>query len=195
MARTIIALLLLVSCSSETATFAADGPESGGEDASTVEPAATGGTFVALGTGGAALASGGAPKATGGSAAATGGRSTGGASVTGGVTVTIATGGARATGGATVVATGGAPPECRFITGPPTAPVDNGPCSVASKGRYHCVAGECTSCSHYYEMLDCDGDGTCETKSSNSNCGGCGIVCEAGTCGVDPTLAMYLCRV
>jgi hypothetical protein len=106
MARTIIALLLLSACSSETATFAVEDPEADGGETSTAVVAATGGAFVALGTGGASQATGGAPKATGGIVAATGGRSTGGVTATGGVTVTAATGGVRATGG--MSSTGGA---------------------------------------------------------------------------------------
>lgn len=178
MARTIIALLLLVSCSSETATFAVDGPESGGEEASTVDPEATGGAFVAPGTGVAAQATGGAPKATGGAAAATGGRSTGGVTATGGVTVTPATGGAVATGGA-------ASTECHFIANLVTGPTDYGLCSVYTQGRFHCdAAGQCNQCDPQYNYLDCDGDGSCETPASVANCGGCGKKCLTGTCGL-----------
>jgi hypothetical protein len=193
MARTIIALLLLSACSAETTTFASDGLESGGAEPSSAVYATTGGAFVAPGTGGAAQATGGELQATGGAVTATGGRATGGATATGSVTVTtatggVATGGRVATGGA---ATGGAAAECRSISGPPTAPVDNGPCSVFTKGDLHCDAsGVCVGCATVtasgattgisHMTLDCDHDGICEAPANTrDNCGACGEVCPS----------------
>lgn len=92
-------------------------------------------------------------------------------SAMGGVT---SLGGAIPTGGTESTST--TTSECPFL---PERPNEGG-CSVYSKGRFYCLLGVCTPSdlsTGYY--LDCDHDGTPETRqTTDDNCGACGNSCR-----------------
>ena len=83
-------------------------------------------------------------------------------------------GGASSTGGTVSASTSTS--ECLFVSDKP----ELGACSVYSKGRFYCLMGACTpsdlSTSYH---LDCDHDGTPETRqTTDDNCGACGNSCR-----------------
>jgi hypothetical protein len=177
--------------------------EAGGSDAGTIPAESIGGAMTVSSVTAAAGASVTSPAAGGASSTTTaptaGGSSFGGTVATGGTTLRATTGGATAVGGATYTATTTAP-ECRFLSPQRDGIKDLGPCSVYSRGQYHCEAGKCVSGNS--RLLDCDHDGTAETDGwSLENCGACGNSCaeiDGAKCVKPETTAVYAwyeCRV
>jgi hypothetical protein len=214
MTRSILVALLLSACGAESLDGAPGALGSTGGESPIM---ATGGT-MAVTTGGSVAATGGSPAGTGGAKATGGTLATGGSVATGGVTVTVATGGTStggiiSTGGDAPIAAGGTLSDqdrdldlCPAIDyyGNPIANAAGeavATCFDAGDG-YACTpkgwAQYCLKCSPgTINCLRKEGGFFvgCETRQpDNQNCGGCGVICAAGTaCSADQGTKIYSC--